>query len=144
MTLISGEIDLTKVFHGYYVSPEGELYSLKDGHKKYTWLNKGRSNLYERAQFWIDGKKKNFYVHRIVAQLYLEDWDEEMEVDHINEDTLNNHYTNLKMSTPEKNKEVQNVDRFVYKYIRNTRCVVKQGTQKYYLGEANHFFPQLM
>ena len=86
MDSINSRVDIkNKIFHGYYVAPNGDLYSIKTGELKYTWLNKGRCNLYRRAQFWINGKKKNFYVHRIVAMLYLDDWFSEMEVDHIDD-----------------------------------------------------------
>lgn len=131
LTLAKVNTDL-KIFHGYYVTPEGELYSLKTGAKKYTWLNKGRVNLYERTQFWIDGKKKNFYVHRIVAMLYLPDWNPDMEVDHIDEDTLNNHVTNLKMIWPTENKVLKSYETFTYKTIRGTNCIVKQGIVRSY------------
>lgn len=132
----------TKIFHGYYVTEEGELYSIKTGNKKYTWLNKGRSGLYERAQFIVNGKPKNFYVHRIVAQMYLPDWDETMEVDHNDEDTLNNHWINLRMKTTTDN-QIAHQDKkdgmlgvMVYKYLRNTNCVFKYGEMKVYQVRA--------
>lgn len=127
-----------KVFHGYYVSEYGELYSVKTGLKKYTWLNKGRSGFYERAQFWIEGKKKNFYVHRIVAQMYLPDWDEELEVDHFDEDTLNNHYLNLGMKTTTDNQLAHQDYKDGVRVVRHLRgCVFQEGTVRGYFKMEN-------
>ena len=88
-----------KRFMNYYVTPEGELFHHETGEKKYTWLSKGRSALYERVQFWVDGKQKNYYVHRLVAMLYLPGWDEEFDVNHIDGNSLNNHVDNLELGS---------------------------------------------
>lgn len=124
-------MSLDKIFCGYYVTPEGELYSLKTGERKYTWMNRGRAALYERVQFWVDGKKKNYYVHRIVAMLYLDDWDDELEVDHLDGNTLNNHYLNLGMKTTTDNQlayqDRKDTIKPVYLRIRGSKCVMKFG-----------------
>lgn len=132
MTLEAASVDTKlKIFKGFFVTPDGELYSIKTGERKYTWLNKGRAAFYERTQFWIDGKKKNIYVHRLVAMLYLSEWDEALEVDHIDGDTLNNHVDNLRMrSTTDNQLDYQDrKDRVqAIKVLRShPRCIFKEG-----------------
>ena len=52
----------------------------------------------------IKKKKWDGYIHRIVAEVMLPDWDKKLEVDHINGDRANNHWSNLRMVTASKNQ----------------------------------------
>ena len=90
-------------FHGYVITPDGEIYSRATGQRKVTFLNQGRSAQYERVQLRIDGKQKNFYVHRLVAMAYLEDFHPSLDVNHIDGDTLNNALDNLEVLTHSDN-----------------------------------------
>lgn len=123
---------MKKVFNGYYVTPDGELYNIKTGAKKYTWKNKGRCAHYERAQFIIDGKKKNFYLHRIVAQMYLQSYDSSLQVNHINGNTLDNRAENLEMTTVSDNQKHHQGLKKVFKTYHN--CIFKEGIQHIYRG----------
>ena len=124
-----------KEFLHYYVLPDGTLVHKKTGAVKYSWLNKGRASFYLRTQFWINGKKKNIYVHRLVAMLHLPDWDESLEVDHIDGDSLNNHYTNLRMVCGVENANLREDEKVkvkdkikVTKVLKSNRnCVFKYG-----------------
>jgi hypothetical protein len=118
-----------KIFKGYYVTDQGEFYSLKTGLKKYTWHNQGRCNAYERIQFIVDGKPKNYYVHRIVASLYWKGWSEELEANHKNGNTLDNRAANIDGMT-----RSQNATHMIKMKMRGTNCIFKQGEQKIYLG----------
>ena len=120
-----------KVFNNYHVSTEGELYSLKTGDKKYTWQNKGRSSKYERVQFIVDGKPKNFYVHRIVAMVYLKNYSPELEVNHINGNTLDNRVENLEMVTSSENSS-KYYEIKVHKILKRSRRIFKTGIVKLY------------
>lgn len=44
-------------------------------------------------------EKKGFLIHRLVAQAFLSDWDENLTVDHIDKNPSNNNLTNLRMLT---------------------------------------------
>ena len=119
----------TKEFHGYHITNTGEIYT-KKGEKKYTWLNKGRAGLYERVQLRIEGKTKNFYVHRLVAQLFLPGWDPEFFVNHIDGNTLNNHVDNLEMGSQSYNVYDSYWKREVFLKVgrQKTKVVVKVAT----------------
>jgi len=43
-------------------------------------------------------------VHRLVASAFLDDWDDSLQVDHKDGDTMNNNLSNLRMATPMQNK----------------------------------------
>ena len=92
-----------KRFLHYLVTPTGEIWNTRTGEKKYTWLNKGRAGYYERVQFWVDGKKKNIYVHRLMAELFMPFWDPEFYVNHVDGNTLNNHIDNLELCSQSYN-----------------------------------------
>jgi hypothetical protein len=51
----------------------------------------------------FDGKSRNLRVNRVVAQAFLPDYSEEMQVHHIDGDRENNHLNNLRMVTCQQN-----------------------------------------
>ncbi len=50
-----------------------------------------------------DGKRKSRNVHRLVAQAFLPDFCEDLQVDHIDRDRTNNNLSNLRMVTRQQN-----------------------------------------
>lgn len=50
-----------------------------------------------------DGRQRSFLVHRLVAKYFLPDWDENLTVNHIDEDRFNNRVSNLEMVTQLQN-----------------------------------------
>lgn len=46
-----------------------------------------------------DGVYKNHYVHRLLAMMFLHDWDESLQVNHLDGNKLNNSLENLEMVT---------------------------------------------
>lgn len=75
----------------YRISSRGEVYSLKT--KKI--LRKGiGTNGYYYVILYKNGKASTYYIHRLVALHYIEKTDNE--VDHIDENKLNNNVDNLR------------------------------------------------
>lgn len=60
-------------------------------------------NGYARVSLYKNGKAKIHRVHRLVAMAYIPNPDNLPEVDHIDEDKLNNHVSNLRWCTNQTN-----------------------------------------
>lgn len=64
----------------------------------------GSKKQYRFVQLRVERKKyKQFYVHRLVATLYCENKENKPNVNHIDRNTENNHYTNLEWVTQKEN-----------------------------------------
>jgi hypothetical protein len=63
---------------------------------------------YNHVSLRKDGKRKIFPVHRLVAQAFLDDWEPDLQVDHIDMNRTNNHVSNLRMVTPSQNAQNNN------------------------------------
>ena len=48
-------------------------------------------------------KRKPFRLHRLIAKAFLNDYSDELQVNHIDGDKTNNHLSNLEMVTPSQN-----------------------------------------
>lgn len=86
----------------YYVSSDGRVASMKS--KK--WLRCYRINGYESIKINFDGKRKNVYVHRMVAECFL--GESTLEVNHIDGNKENNNVENLEYVTHKENMEHAN------------------------------------
>ena len=90
----------------YSVSEDGRIFSLNYGRTGRTQeLSPDTVGGYYRVQLSKNGKRKKFYVHRLVAQAFLEDWNPDLDVDHIDMNKTNNHISNLRMLTRSQNKQ---------------------------------------
>lgn len=63
----------------------------------YNW------NGYRKVSLSIDGAPKKFFVHRLVAEAFLPEWNESLEVDHRNGKKDDNRVSNLRMVTHKQN-----------------------------------------
>ena len=67
-------------------------------------LNKGRTHPYYYIQLKKEGKRKNYLIHRLVCFAFCEGHSDKNNIcDHIDRNTFNNHYTNLKWGTQKDN-----------------------------------------
>jgi hypothetical protein len=74
----------------YYVTENGDVF--RNGNIKKTNLsNRG----YKLVGIWVSNKSKNYNLHRLVAELYVDNPQNKPCVNHIDGNKLNNHYTNL-------------------------------------------------
>lgn len=85
---------------GYYVSDNGEVYTVLKG-KIRKQKHRKHSNGYLRTGI----RAKDFYIHRLVAELFCENPNNYVEVNHIDGNKENNHYTNLEWCTRSENNK---------------------------------------
>ena len=89
-----------KEYKGYKISEDGRVFNKKGDKELYYNVNhKG----YKRVALFYEGKSKKYFVHRLVAMLYVENPNNKNQVNHIDGDKLNNHYTNLEWVTNKEN-----------------------------------------
>ena len=86
-------------YPNYIITTTGQVYSLWT--KRYLVLNKQMSGY--SAIGLSNGVKKDFYVHVLVATLYLEQLPGKSQVNHKDRDKSNNDVSNLEWVTPSEN-----------------------------------------
>ena len=89
----------------YAVDSEGIVYSLnyrRTGKTKALKAVEAGAG-YFRVGLCMNGKVKRYYNHRLVAQAYLDNYSEDLQVDHIDCDKTNNCLSNLRMVTNQQN-----------------------------------------
>jgi len=84
----------------YAIDEEGNVFNART-HKKIKHTN--RPNGYKAVSLSDKGKRRFHYVHRLLAQAYLSNFSEELQVDHIDRDRSNNKLSNLRMVTNQEN-----------------------------------------
>ena len=105
----------------WMVSENGILYNYVTGEIRY-----GRDNSASDRHQRISIKNKSYYISRIVAEAFVENDDRRRKhiVRHLNDDPLNNHYSNLKWGTSQENTEdaIRNKKIIYDEQRRYTRC----------------------
>ena len=86
----------------YWVTEDGRVFSTKWRNPRELAQNI-RGPGYLAVMTTEDGKIKGRYVHRMVAETFLERTESESEVHHIDHDKRNNHLSNLKWVSHSEN-----------------------------------------
>lgn len=112
-----------KGYEGLYsVSNMGRVFSIRSNRNIYQEKHRSSHNYYYRVSLNKNGNTSRFKVHRLVAQAFVTNPDNKPQVNHIDENTLNNYYSNLEWVN---NKENANHG------TRNTR-VSKNNVGRHY------------
>jgi hypothetical protein len=90
----------------YFISKNGKIKN-KDGDIIKPFLSPDR---YLRVQLFKDGKKRNFYLHRLLAIQFIPNHNNYKEIDHLDKNRQNNKLSNLIWTTRSKNNLNRNFD----------------------------------
>lgn len=88
--------------NNYIVYNDGKIYSNKSS-LFLKPVNNG--NGYFFVNIWSNGKPKIKYIHRVVAETFLENSNNHRYVDHIDRDKTNNHLSNLRWVSASENTQ---------------------------------------
>ena len=77
-----------------------------------------------KTEYWvttvcIGGKARKVFIHKVVAECWLGEKPEGYEVDHIDRNSLNNHWTNLRYVTPSEQMLNRDYSQFMDKLLNN-------------------------
>lgn len=91
-----------KDFPGYQISTFGRVRSFKSGEEKFLY-KKIEPNGYVRVCLFNNGKRKYLMVHRLVCINFMKNPENKPNVNHIDNNTLNNRLDNLEWCTQSEN-----------------------------------------
>lgn len=80
----------------YVINEYGIIKNLKTNHILKSFISKSG---YLKVHLWKENKEKNKYVHRLVAETFIEKLENNLVVNHIDGNKLNNYYLNLEWVT---------------------------------------------
>lgn len=119
-----------KGYEGLYAADEsGQIWS----YRRKRFLKASMNNTgYPQVSLYKDGKKKTYFVHRIIAEVFLPNPENKPQVHHIDGDKTNPTLSNLQWTTPEENNNDE---------IHRTRCNTR--SKKVYCIELDKYFDSM-
>ena len=125
--MIFEEIEYYEIsdWEDYYISKCGKVLSTKGKTPRVRKFAMNKDG-YKTVNLRSNGKRKNMKVHRLVAKAFLQNYTEDLQVDHKDNNKTNNNLTNLRMATRSDNC------RNVLKAVGVLKCFDKRrGTYNY-------------
>lgn len=113
----------------YEVTKDGKVYKVSTGRE----LKADTSNGYARITIvGLDGNRKKYSIHRLVANKFVANPDMKPMVNHIDGNKVNNHYSNLEWVTNEENIiHARDVLGNSFKYDNCAKKVVDENGNEY-------------
>lgn len=146
-TLLDSEVFVpVKGYEGLYeVSNTGKVRSLHKGSrygKELSQLMRSRNASYPAVALSKNGKSKSIYVHRLVAEAFIDNPEKKKCVNHIDRDKTNNNVSNLEWVTySENNQHFIDITRFkalnrklTYEQAQEIRRRLNNGEKRYPLA----------
>lgn len=118
-------IDIIGFEGEYAISEYGEVWSYKTNRYLKPCFDKDG---YKKVTLSKQGVEKQYFVHRLVATMYVKNLDNKETVDHIDGNKTNNYYLNLRWATHKEQNENINWKK---KRIKIIKCI---ETGIYYNG----------
>ena len=99
-----GDFVKIKGFENYFINKEGQVY-FSGGRGKRNYRSPGyvKSTLAKNGYYMVHLDGKTYYVHRLLADAFLENPENKKEVDHIDGNPKNNSLDNLRWATHKEN-----------------------------------------
>lgn len=95
-------------YDDYFISNLGNVKSLKNNQEKILKYSLSSSK-YPQVILCKNGIKKNYLIHRLVANEFLENKNNYEEINHKDENKLNNHVSNLEWCSHKYNMNYGNI-----------------------------------
>lgn len=137
-------------YENYYIEDDGNVYrKMKNGDlRKLSPYSNGKDRM--KLRISNEDGAKYFYVHTLVCSHFVEKVPTGMTVNHIDGNTLNNHYTNLEVVTIEYNQYhaiilgLNNVMIEVYDVLTNLWCTFfsMRAAAKFF-GFSDSYFQEI-
>lgn len=137
VSLIDGHIDndvisseVTKDIKGYEgvyaVTSEGRIWSYN---KKIFLKPRRHTKGYMRVMLFNNNKRKDYYIHRLVANAFLPNPNNKPEIDHINSNRADNRLCNLRWVSKKENRNTEHHIKALSKSLKEgkTQAGAKNG-----------------
>lgn len=89
-------------FEDYKIDEKGNVFSCKYNKLK-QMIPQNSTAGYHYVSLCVNGQRRNRFIHRLVAQTFIENPQDKAEVNHINGNKLDNNVENLEWVTPSEN-----------------------------------------
>lgn len=97
------EFKQIRVNKNYWISSDGELYSEHANKIINTSINSNLGKLYKRVDIRVDGKPHHMMIHRLVYDTWVSQITRNDQINHINDDSLDNRVENLYKGSQKSN-----------------------------------------
>lgn len=97
------EFKQIRVNKNYWISSDGELYSEHANKIINASINSNLGKLYKRVDIRVDGKQRHMMIHRLVYDTWVSPITRNDQINHINDDSLDNRIENLYKGSQKSN-----------------------------------------